>query len=288
MWPGYVTVVDELKGGLHVLCDVSHRVLRTDTVYDLLRELKRKVSVLFLICSYIIENYFIIFQNEKTVLTEATKALLGAIVLTRHNNKTYRIDDIDYTLTPRSTFPLSDGSNISFEEYYRTRYGITIKDLDQPMLSSIPRLKTKSEAGVDRVFKLVPELCNLTGLTDEMRNNYRIMKEVGSHTRLTPNQREEALQKFIRSVNDNPEAKSILSQWGLELSNESLQIKGRVLPSETLYFGGQHRELVGPNADWTRLDFVIDIKSLVISCKLIFHFTSEQPRLGRFSLPSTF
>ena len=35
------------------------------------------------------------------------KALIGAIVMTRYNNKTYRIDTIDWDMHPTSTFEAS-------------------------------------------------------------------------------------------------------------------------------------------------------------------------------------
>ena len=42
----------------------------------------------------------------------------------------------------------------------------------------------------ERIIKLVPELCFMTGLTDVMRADFRIMKELGNYTRLTPPQRQ--------------------------------------------------------------------------------------------------
>ena len=42
----------------------------------------------------------------------------------------------------------------------------------------------------ERIIKLVPELCFMTGLTDAMRADFRIMKELGNYTRLTPPQRQ--------------------------------------------------------------------------------------------------
>lgn len=36
VWPGYVTAVDEYEGGVMLLTDVSHRVLRTETVLDVM------------------------------------------------------------------------------------------------------------------------------------------------------------------------------------------------------------------------------------------------------------
>jgi hypothetical protein len=36
VWPGYVTAVDEYEGGIQLCCDCSHRVLRTQTVHELM------------------------------------------------------------------------------------------------------------------------------------------------------------------------------------------------------------------------------------------------------------
>jgi len=36
-----------------------------------------------------------------------------------YNNKTYRIDDIDWNQSPKSTFEKSDKSSISYCDYYK-------------------------------------------------------------------------------------------------------------------------------------------------------------------------
>ena len=59
---GYVTAIDHYEGGLLLQCDISHRVLRTETVRDALTTLKKKGGDL---------------------KTEAEKALLGVSILTR-------------------------------------------------------------------------------------------------------------------------------------------------------------------------------------------------------------
>jgi len=46
-------------------------------------------------------------------------AVIGSIVLTRYNNKTYRIDDVDEESDTRSTFLKKDGTSISFIDYYK-------------------------------------------------------------------------------------------------------------------------------------------------------------------------
>ena len=39
-------------------------------------------------------------------------------------------------------------------------------------------------------ISLVPELCYVTGMSEAMRSDFRVMKDVGEHTRLVPQARE--------------------------------------------------------------------------------------------------
>ena len=120
---------------------------------------------------------------------EVSKALMGAVVLTRYNNKTYIVDDVDWDLTPSNTFMDDTGREKSFVDYYRQRYNIDIKDKKQPMLVSRMKRKTREEEDVSKTLYLVPELCKMTGLTDQMRSDFRVMKDVAQFTRVTPMQR---------------------------------------------------------------------------------------------------
>lgn len=99
------------------------------------------------------------------------EAVLGLVVLTDYNNKTYRVDDVDYNTSPSSTFETKTGP-ISFVDYYRTKYNITIRNSTQPMLvtRSTDRQRRGGEA---ETILLIPELCRPTGLTDQQRNDFR-------------------------------------------------------------------------------------------------------------------
>lgn len=55
--------------------------------------------------------------------------MIGSVVLTDYNNKTYRVDDVDFTMNPESKFRYKNGEMISFVEYYKNRYQIKIKDV---------------------------------------------------------------------------------------------------------------------------------------------------------------
>jgi aubergine-like protein len=44
--------------------------------------------------------------------------VVGAIVLTDYNNNTYRVDDVDFSQNPTSTFELKSKDKISYLKYY--------------------------------------------------------------------------------------------------------------------------------------------------------------------------
>lgn len=66
--------------------------------------------------------YFIVLRNDivrnskkynLNIVEEIISNLCSSIIITRYNNKTYRIDDIDFNLKPTSTFD-KNGVAVSF------------------------------------------------------------------------------------------------------------------------------------------------------------------------------
>ena len=62
---------------------------------------------------------------------------------------------------------------MSYAEYYKTRYNENISDLNQPLLIHKDR-KTGNEVA------LIPELCQITCLTDAMRADFKLMKDLAT------------------------------------------------------------------------------------------------------------
>ncbi|XP_059057844.1 piwi-like protein Ago3 [Achroia grisella] len=234
VWPGYVTAVDEYEGGLMLTLDSTHRVLRTQSVLSFIKETVQQEGA-----------------NWKKALSER---LIGCSVMTSYNKKLFRVDSINDSMTPKSTFQKKEKGEmveISYIDYYKNNYGIDIQDWDQPMLISRDTKRMPgSETPTDFMICLVPELCQLTGLTDDQRSNFRLMKDVATYTRITPNQRHAAFKKYIQNVLDNETAKKRLAGWGLSIAKETINITARTLPPETLYFGNNVKIPGKPNADW--------------------------------------
>ncbi|XP_077999596.1 piwi-like protein 2 [Glandiceps talaboti] len=229
IWPGYITSLREYEGGLLLLTDVSHKVLRHENVLDFMYSLYRKSNS---------------FQED------CTRQLVGNIVLTRYNNKTYRIDDIAWDKNPLSKFNYGhQGEEMTFVDYYMKAYNKEIQDLEQPLLISRP--KRRNQDGEAEVICLIPELSNLTGLTDEMRQDFRVMKDIASHTRISPTERVRSMRKFMENIESSPEATNELAKWGLELDMDILKTEARTLPQEKIIF--QNKTITAsPEADWGR------------------------------------
>ncbi|XP_034547334.1 piwi-like protein 2 [Notolabrus celidotus] len=233
VWPGYSTCIKHTDGGLYLNVDVSHKVLRNDSVLDVMNMLYQQTK----------EN----FQDD------CTKELLGSIVITRYNNRTYRIDAIEWNKSPKDTFTLMDGTQTTFVEYYSKNYGIKIKEMDQPLL--LHRPKERAKPGGKQVITgeilLVPELSFMTGIPDKMRKDFKAMKDLTMHINVSGVQHTNSIKQLLKNISTNPESLKELSRWGLEIGTEILMIKGRTLPMETICMQASSFT-TGGNVSWSR------------------------------------
>ena len=76
---------------------------------------------------------------------------------------------------------------------------------------------------------LVPELCYLTGLTDEMRSDFHVMKDISMYTRITPNQRQGAVKKFVTNIQGKKKGMSTIRTVSSLLS----VVKFKILPRDS-------------------------------------------------------
>uniref|UniRef100_A0A336M4G2 Lipid droplet-associated hydrolase n=1 Tax=Culicoides sonorensis TaxID=179676 RepID=A0A336M4G2_CULSO len=233
IWPGYVTAVDEHEDGVMLCLDVNFRVLNERTVLDLLKE------------AYSGSSQELFRRNFE-------QAVLGAVVITRYNNKTYRIDEILWDKNPMTTFKQADGSDITFCDYYKKHYNIEIKDKKQPLLLHTDTRRLSGGGTKDVQLCFIPEISYLTGLTEKMRSDFKVMKDVATCTRITPNQRVNSLRSFIKRVNENEITSAMLKGWGLTMAPDIMSLQGRQLEEEKIIFRNGKTITAGRGADFNR------------------------------------
>ncbi|KAK4813307.1 hypothetical protein QYF61_023982 [Mycteria americana] len=355
VWPGFTSSILQYEESIMLCTDVSHKVLRSETVLDFM--------------------YSLYYQVEEQRFRDAcAKELIGLIVLTKYNNRTYRVDDIDWDANPQCTFRKADGSEISYVDYYKRgkvpedwrksnvipilkkfkeddmgnyrpvslaltpgkaveqliletisrhmnnkkvirsnegravdvvyldfskafntvsrkilteklmkcglneqtmksieswlngqaqtvviggtvcswspQYNQEITDLNQPVLISQSRRKRGSMMPGPVV--LIPELCFLTGLTEKMRNDFNMMKDLAIHTRLPPEQRQREIRRLIDYIQKDDNVQKELRDWGLSFDSNLLSFTGRVVQGEKILQSGNVFDYNPQFADWSK------------------------------------
>ncbi|XP_036602756.1 piwi-like protein 4 [Trichosurus vulpecula] len=230
LWPGFAVSVSQFESKLMFAADVIHKVLRNETVLEFMTGLYNR-------------------KDKSHFIETCEKELLGCIVLTRYNNRTYRIDDIDWSVKPTDTFQRRDGIKITYCDYYKQQYDISLSDLSQPMLVS--QLKSKGiDSGEARIAHLVPELCFLTGLSKKVTSDFRLMKDLATETCLNPIRRQQRLSRLADNIQRNTEARFELETWGLQFGCQ-MSLTGRVAPSEKILMLDSICQPMSA-ADWSR------------------------------------
>ena len=163
---------------------------------------------------YQIGQSLLILFSKRSAAVE----VIGNIVMTGYNRRTYRVDDIKWDLSPKSTFTTSQPQvlgkdtsgvqkEISYMDYYKTRYDQKILIEDQPLLVSLPNKKDYHRGNAGPIY-LIPELCQMTGLTDAMRGDAKLMQEVSSHLHMPPVSRLATVTNFMKRLQGTPEVRN--------------------------------------------------------------------------------
>ncbi|KAL5017639.1 hypothetical protein ScPMuIL_007228 [Solemya velum] len=228
--PSFVTSL-LLSETLLLNVDLCHRIISTKSVLDIMYQIYEE-------------------QKLDQFHDKCLQELIGTIIITRYNGRTYRIDDINWEAHPTDKFQLNDGTETTFIAYYKRHHKMEIGNDKQPMLVSLPK-KKDIRRGQTLPIMLVPELCYTTGLSPGVRADFRIMRDLQTHTRLGPVDRVATLQRFHQSFS-RPDICEIMNLWGLELGPELLTVEGRVLPREIVFTSNKQQLSVSADQEWVR------------------------------------
>lgn len=206
LWPGFYTSVENTMAGSVLCVDVAHKVIRTGSILSMMDQ-----------------------SMERGGRKAVERDLIGQIVITRYDHRTYRIDGIEWDLTPLSTFDRS-GTPCTFIQYYQEHHNTKINDRKQPLLLHTDRRS-------NRTVLLIPELCNMTGLTDEMRKDFKVMKDLARHTMVAPATRQQTVQQFAQTVNQSQAVQEKLIEWNVQVKTTPAMVAARLLPEVTIHMG---------------------------------------------------
>eukprot|EP00761_Pharyngomonas_kirbyi_P003549 gb/GECH01003553.1/.p1 GENE.gb/GECH01003553.1/~~gb/GECH01003553.1/.p1 ORF type:complete len:801 (+),score=100.64 gb/GECH01003553.1/:1-2403(+) len=211
----YHSSVQFCKAGAFLNLDTKNRFIREETAMQALKEKMKETG-----------------GAKKS----AERELVGTVVMTRYNNRTYRITGVDWDKTPRDEFNARD-KKITFDDYYRDAYNIEIKTKDQPLLKA----SAQTQGGRKREVMLIPELCFMTGLKDKS-----LLRDIARDVRIAPKDRAKRLHHFVSErLCKSPETREHFEKWGFEINNKLREVTGCQMEPEKIKYGDQ--EVNGPN-----------------------------------------
>ena len=236
--PGYSTGTVITDTGLYLRVIDRSKFISGKTAYEKLKEIFSKNK------SNNPKNSCIDYFENKSVLTN-----YGSL-------KVYKIESISFDKSPSNTnvsIKKDDGTfvNVTLLNYYKEKYSIQIKDLNQPLLIAYDKRKNKDNNELEKENKiyLIPELVFLCGVDENDNNNVEKKRKMGNI--LKPNERMEKIKKINELLLNNnhkyfKRSKSsekiklespneIRQKWGLEF--EQFQtFKGRILSKPQVFF----------------------------------------------------
>nr|Q2Q5Y9.1 RecName: Full=Piwi-like protein 1; AltName: Full=SMEDWI-1 [Schmidtea mediterranea]ABB77337.1 PIWI-like protein 1 [Schmidtea mediterranea] len=179
--------------------------------------------------------------NENNVVSvyrrDQIDQLIGRDIITKYNNKTYRISDIK-EMDVNDEVQLGD-KKISYLNYFKQRYNINLKNDKQPFVISRvkrsmvrPKEKTENEpegpTETDQSLSIPGELCYLCGFSDSERSNINLQKNLGTVLKREPRERLNDIRDFCKWTGAG-KSKDYMKSWGMCIEEQPITIRGREL-----------------------------------------------------------
>lgn len=173
-FPGYTTGINFLQNGVYLNIGIKNKIIMKRTCLQVIRQL---------------------VDERKKTTEEVSEAFSGRSVKTTYSKRNYIVDAVNFARKPSNSNFVYKGGNVNLVEYYKKAHGVAIKDVNQPLLEV-----GQKDGGV---IYLVPELCLLTGVDDDLAKDRDFMVNLAQYTKLDPSQKVKTTADFFNIINDN-------------------------------------------------------------------------------------
>ena len=138
--------------------------------------------------------------------------MINSIVMTTYNKKMYRVDDIIFNISVEDKFKIQKSNEeTSYIDYYQKQWNMTIKEKNQFLLKNVDKRSNQT------IF-LIPEFCFMTGMTDKMRSDFNLNKDISETTKCPANERIVKTTNLIKELQDpkNERSHTVFKQWKIQ------------------------------------------------------------------------
>ncbi|OQV22304.1 Piwi-like protein 1 [Hypsibius exemplaris] len=291
VWPGLKPLLMKYDGGLLMNLDLCNLFFRSGTVLDAIKAV----------------------GNSRDVGTEAhcraaTEVLKGMVIITPYNQHcAYRIREVtpdlagfEHSFTRKTTDKTTYESlqqQLSVKDYLCKVYNMVIQHPTQPLIYcekldadtlERPRQKRKTENDDPKLdwSLLVPEHCWLTGVTDDLKRNFKNWNAILESAKKEPTERAALLRTFAVNLEKNVEARRILTNWAMKLGVDLEDVMGRELPLVQLLQSQKPVPYERKDVDWTKnlRGGRLDEPKVVKSFTLVYAAQQEQQAKALYEL----
>lgn len=209
IWPGFFTALQSLDGGPVIQIETTNKVIRKDTLLATLNKMKSKSP------------------------DDIQKELKGMSVATTYgtNKHQYRIESINFDKTCHDKFELTkEKREVTFAEYFKEKYEAKITDMNQPLVVT-------KDSKTGREIFLVPELCNMTGLTDDHRKDFNLMRNMGQILHKGAEDRKKEMEILMTEIQGQTKIKELCDKWKINIGHEPVKIEGQRINGGQIQMG---------------------------------------------------
>lgn len=227
IYHGFQTSFNNYDGGFFLRIDISHKIVRTETVLHIIDRVYNE------------EKNTNLSKDEKRKLVK--ELLKGKVVLAMYGNYRYwRIDDVLFDKDCNTFMLENDNQQENKEikntktlfEYYKEKYNMEIKKPRQPLLMH-------HQIKIKKTFYILPEFCVMTGIPDDF--NDFLKKKVTDLCIKSPNERMMEIEGLTRNFNqdskDPHNLKKLCDNLGITIEERPVEFKGKLLKEPIIVFG---------------------------------------------------
>ncbi|KAJ5069121.1 piwi-like protein [Anaeramoeba ignava] len=251
LWHGFFHAIYKTKKGLSLNLDLIHKVVRQDTVLDQIK----------MVVSFMSDRRGGGYDRDRrspsridysnpAIQQRIVEEVSNSVVMTIYNNKYYSVTSVDFSKSPMFSFEdARKGTKITLKDYYANQYHKNIADPDQPLLVVERKKKDSTGRPIREEIYLIPELCSMTGLTNSMREDRKLMQSLSKHLHISPDERCSRLKEFVQTILKNEKARKIMDEWGMRIDPNVVRVEGRILDPIKVFFKNKVHDGERPSWD---------------------------------------
>eukprot|EP00770_Monocercomonoides_exilis_P002122 MONOS_2106.1-p1 / transcript=MONOS_2106.1 / gene=MONOS_2106 / organism=Monocercomonoides_exilis_PA203 / gene_product=Piwi / transcript_product=Piwi / location=Mono_scaffold00041:103554-106817(+) / protein_length=812 / sequence_SO=supercontig / SO=protein_coding / is_pseudo=false len=240
IWNGTRFVIYRSISGPTLCADKAHAIMRTDTLLEQWKQarcrldspeaemLRNQVKGMCIVTKYGQRCFPYIVLDMILNMTPKTYKFKRSVKIENHKEEEGQPKDDKKPEVEGEAQGEYEVKEESLEEYYMDRYNIRLED-DQPILVCRP-----SGRGGSRLAMIPLQVAYATGVPDNVRRDFMMMKRIKESHQLSPVQRKEMIDKITLSLFESTQMDTL----GISMKEKKMiQINARMAPPVELSWG---------------------------------------------------